>query len=188
MVMRTTSLCLMVLAATAAASTSGCKRESRLLREPPQMRDRVTAVNVAGFVPGGGSLDTVWRNPYEESAYAVAEGKRLFSWYNCTGCHFHGGGGIGPALMDSSWTYGSQPAQIYSTIVQGRPNGMPAWGGKIPEYQVWELVAYVRSLGGLLPKSVAPGRSDDMSAEPVENTFPKGSGKPTTGEPAGSNH
>jgi cytochrome c oxidase cbb3-type subunit 3 len=160
-----------------AAGLSGCRRETRLLREPPAMRERVMAVNVNSFVPGGNSPRVSWPNPYQESAYTVAEGKRLFSWYNCVGCHAHGGGGMGPALMDSVWIYGSDPGQIYATIVQGRPNGMPSWGSRIPEYQVWELVAYVRSLAGLTGKGVAPSRSDDMSAEPVENTFPPGSGK-----------
>ncbi len=179
------SFLALALAAALGAALSGCRRETRLLREPPAMRDRVMAVNVANFVPGGTPPDTIWRNPYEENAYTISEGKRLFEWYNCVGCHAHGGGGIGPALMDSTWIYGSQPGQIYATIVQGRPNGMPAWGGKIPEYQVWELVAYVRSLSGLVPKTAAPGRSDDLSATPVENTFPTGSGKPAHAEPAG---
>ncbi len=175
----------LALVAALAAALPGCRRETRLLREPPAMRDRVLAVNVANFVPGGTPPDTIWRNPYEENAYTIAEGKRLFEWYNCTGCHAHGGGGSGPALMDSTWIYGSQPGQIYATIVQGRPNGMPAWGGRIPEYQVWELVAYVRALGGLVPKTAAPGRSDDLSATPVENTFSAGSGQPAHAQPAG---
>jgi cytochrome c oxidase cbb3-type subunit 3 len=40
---------------------------------------------------------------------------------------------------------------------------MPSFRGKIPDHQVWQIVAYVRSLSGLLPKDVAPGRSDHMS-------------------------
>ncbi len=180
----TTRALFCLLAAAAVAGLAGCRREARLLREPPAMRERVMAVNVNSFVPGGNSARVSWPNPYQESAYTIAEGKRLFSWYNCVGCHAHGGGGMGPALMDSVWIYGSDPGQIYATIVQGRPNGMPSWGSRIPEYQVWELVAYVRSLAGLTGKTVAPGRNDDMSAEPVENTFPKGSGKGgTTAEP-----
>ena len=38
------------------------------------------------------------------------------------------GGGMGPALSQRAFTYGSEPANIYLTIIQGRPNGMPAWG------------------------------------------------------------
>ena len=64
--------------------------------------------------------------------------------------------------MDDKWIYGSQPDQIFSTIVEGRPNGMPSFRGKLPDYQVWQLAAYVRSLSGQAPKDAAPGRDDDM--------------------------
>jgi cytochrome c oxidase cbb3-type subunit 3 len=75
--------------------------------------------------------------------------------------------------MDDQWIYGSRPEQIFSDIVQGRPNGMPSFEGRIPDYQVWELVAYVRSMSGQLPSDVAPSRSDEMpvvKAEQAEKT------------------
>ena len=110
-------------------------------------------------------------NAYEQSAYAVSQGQKLFDQYNCSGCHAHGGGGIGPPLLDQVWIYGAQPQNIFMTIVEGRPNGMPSFRGKIPDQQVWELVAYVRSLSGQLPKDIAPGRSDHMySSKPPENS------------------
>ena len=31
--------------------------------------------------------------------------------------------------MDDKWIYGYEPEQIFATISQGRPNGMPAFGG-----------------------------------------------------------
>ncbi len=121
----------------------------------------------------GGTLTSPPNSKYEDSAYAVSEGKRLYSAYNCVGCHQQGGGGIGPALMDSVWIYGSRPEQIYADIVQGRPNGMPSFAGKIPEYQVWELAAYVRSLSGQLPSDVAPSRSDTMPVAKAEQARKK---------------
>ena len=66
---------------------------------------------------------------------------------------------MGPPLMDDEWIYGSEPQNIYATIVEGRPNGMPSFRGKIPDQQVWELVAYVRSMSGLLRQDVAPPRA-----------------------------
>jgi cytochrome c oxidase cbb3-type subunit III len=99
--------------------------------------------------PGARLPDSQARNPFAGDAGAIAEGKRLYGWYNCSGCHFNGGGGIGPPLMDIKWIYGSDPENIRSTIIEGRPNGMPSYGGKIPQYQVWQIVAFVRSLGGL---------------------------------------
>jgi cytochrome c oxidase cbb3-type subunit III len=108
------------------------------------------------------------KHPYEGNAYAISEGKRLYTWFNCVGCHFRGGGGIGPPLMDHEWIYGSEPENIFASIVEGRPNGMPSFGGKIPADQVWQLVAYVRSLSGLVPKAAVPVRSDHMNAKSPE--------------------
>jgi cytochrome c oxidase cbb3-type subunit 3 len=110
------------------------------------------------------------KNLYEENAYALSEGKQLYSYFNCVGCHANGGGGMGPALMDDKWIYGSDPEQIFASIVEGRPNGMPSWRGRIPDYQVWMLAAYVRSLSGLVPKDAAPGRSDHMKGKTPENS------------------
>ena len=106
---------------------------------------------------------------YEVNAYSLSEGKRLFGWYNCNGCHANGGGGIGPALMDNVWIYGGEPENIYATIVQGRPNGMPSFGGHIPDEQVWQLVAYVRSMSGLVPQDAATSRNDALQAKKSEN-------------------
>ena len=92
--------------------------------------------------------------PDDGNAYAVSEGKRLYNQMNCSGCHVQGGGGIGPPLMDAAWIYGSAPRNIFETIVEGRPNGMPSFGGKLGDDQVWQLVAYVRSMSGLVAKDV----------------------------------
>ena len=64
---------------------------------------------------------------------------------NCTGCHANGGGGIGPPLMDAEWRYGSAPGDIYRSIVEGRPNGMPAFGKRLTEDEIWQLHAFVKS-------------------------------------------
>jgi cytochrome c oxidase cbb3-type subunit 3 len=75
--------------------------------------------------------------------------------------------------MDDKWAYGSAPEQVFATIVQGRPNGMPSFRGKIPDYQVWQIVAYVRSMSGLTNSQAAPGRSDNMqSTRPPASTPP----------------
>jgi cytochrome c oxidase cbb3-type subunit 3 len=114
------------------------------------------------------ALGPLARNPHEENAYAVAQGKRFFRWYNCGGCHANGGGNMGPALMDDKWIYGSRADQIVATILQGRPNGMPSFAGRIPEDQVWQIAAYVRSMSGQLRTDVAPSRGDSLSSGPPE--------------------
>jgi cytochrome c oxidase cbb3-type subunit 3 len=40
---------------------------------------------------------------------------------------------------------------------------MPAFAGRMPEDQAWQLAAYVRSMSGQLRTDVAPGRSDGFS-------------------------
>jgi len=99
-----------------------------------------------------------------DNAYAIAEGERAFVWFNCVGCHAHGGGGIGPPLMDDEWIHGSEPGVIYTVISEGTPNGMPAFRGKISNAQVWQLVAYVRSLSRLAPPEAVSARSDHLQA------------------------
>jgi cytochrome c oxidase cbb3-type subunit 3 len=120
--------------------------------------------------PGQKTPATAVKNEYEENAYALSEGKRLFSSYNCNGCHAQGGGGMGPPLMDENWIYGGRPEQIFSTIVEGRPNGMPSFRGKVPDFQVWQLAAYVRSMSGQVPKDAAPARPDHLQGKPPENS------------------
>ena len=105
---------------------------------------------------------------HEQSAYEVAQGKQLYRWFNCVGCHAQGGGAIGPALMDDNWLYGKSADAIFTSIVEGRPNGMPSFGGHVPDDQVWKIVAYVRSLSEQIPKSAASGRSDHLQGPPSE--------------------
>jgi len=143
--------------------TAACAREQRSLREPPPRRELPLRSLESQLQPAGPSLPkTPAAGNYEGNAFAINEGQRLFNWYNCSGCHANGGGGMGPALIDNYWTYGSEPENIHETILRGRPNGMPAWEGRIPDFQVWQLVAYVRSLGNLEPKAATPVRQDHM--------------------------
>ncbi|HSU20156.1 MAG TPA: cytochrome c [Acidobacteriaceae bacterium] len=158
------ALCLVPLA---------CKREQRIF-DPGSVGAQVADGTALNSVSAAATPPRPSISKFEDNAYAVSEGKRLYSAYNCAGCHSVGGGGaIGPALSDAEWIYGSRPDQIFSTIVQGRPNGMPSFSGKLPDYQVWELVAYVRSLSGQLPSDIAPARSDTMAVAKAEQARKK---------------
>jgi cytochrome c oxidase cbb3-type subunit 3 len=154
----------MIVLIGAALLAAACEREARRYEELPAAASRHNDVPLTTLQPGQAQPAAApTLSPYQENAYGIAEGKRLFSLYNCNGCHGIGGGGIGPALIDDKWIYGAAPYQIHSTIVQGRPNGMPAFGGKVPDQQVWQLVAYVQSLSGSVPRDAAPGRNDDLA-------------------------
>lgn len=103
--------------------------------------------------------------PYYDNAEAVVTGMKLYKAYNCSGCHSNGGGGMGPDLMDDVWIYGGRLPQIHQTLVEGRPNGMPSWGGKIPDEQLWKISAYVRSLS--LPATIAANTGNTPGQRPA---------------------
>jgi len=87
------------------------------------------------------------RNPYEGSARAVAAGANLYVAYNCVDCHGAGGSGaMAPSLADRRWHFGGSPGELFESISQGRPEGMPAWGSLIAADQIWMLVSYLQSL------------------------------------------
>jgi cytochrome c oxidase cbb3-type subunit 3 len=159
-----------VLIAVAALALGGCEREERDYRPTPAVAAREQTIALSPLQPGGTSAAIVVPNAYEESAYAVSEGRRLYRWYNCNGCHANGGGGMGPPLMDDMWIYGSAPANVVASILEGRPNGMPAFLGKVPDHQAMQIAAYVRSMSGLLPKDVAPARPDHLRAKTPEQS------------------
>jgi cytochrome c oxidase cbb3-type subunit 3 len=130
-----------VLATTAIACSRGPREDARAPAAAPP-----DAVRQVDFVPGGAEPPTVRANPFDGDAHALAEGRRLYDWMNCSGCHFAGGGGIGPPLMDDDWIYGGRPDQIFDSIASGRSNGMPAYGDKLATGQIWRIVAHVQSL------------------------------------------
>lgn len=102
---------------------------------------------VSGIHPGAISIAPVIHNPVANDPKAAQRGMQYFTAMNCVGCHApNGGGGMGPSLSNRFFQYGSTPANIYLSIAQGRPNGMPAWGDKLPPSAVWDLVAYIRKI------------------------------------------
>jgi cytochrome c oxidase cbb3-type subunit 3 len=148
-----------------------CEREARPFKEAVSSASAEKPLGTDLYA-GAQKPPTSGESPFQENAYGIAEGKRLFDQFNCSGCHGHGGGGMGPALMDDKWVYGSRPANIFETIVEGRPNGMPAWRNKITDTQIWQIVAYVQSMSGHAPIDALPGRSDHMRYSTPENARP----------------
>jgi cytochrome c oxidase cbb3-type subunit 3 len=125
-------------------------------------------VSVTSLFPNGGSPpppDQIGQR-FDGNKAAIADGKQLFGQMNCTGCHFNGGGGMGPALMSGHLRYGGQIDQIYESIAQGRPNGMPSWQFVLQPAQIWSLAAYVKSLSIAAPASVAKAAGPAAGAKP----------------------
>ncbi len=92
-------------------------------------------------------------NPYRGDAAAIAEGQQVYSQI-CVACHKADASGlVGPSLVDPYWKYGHSDAELFATVMEGRPAGMPAWGAQLGSEKAWRALAYLETL----PKSDAPG-------------------------------
>jgi cytochrome c oxidase cbb3-type subunit 3 len=155
-----------LLIAAALLVLFGCGRQP----SSAQSQTSPSAIPV-GPVPGSLQPAAYSTDPLASDPVALQDGRRLFDWYNCSGCHGgHAGGGMGPSLRDQIWIYGKRDDQIYDSIAQGRANGMPAWGSKIPELQIWELVSYIKSLRTPQEPDPPLEPADEMVPNPENDT------------------
>jgi len=146
----TARLSLLALLAFGAAAVSACDHppgDSAVTGAPALSGAPPALQTPVGPVPGPAENPPRPENPYKNDRGALGEGRQLFVRFNCSGCHGgRAGGGMGPSLRDVDWIYGSTDAQLFSSIAEGRAHGMPAWGTKLTDDQVWKLVAYIKSL------------------------------------------
>jgi mono/diheme cytochrome c family protein len=143
----------------AAALAAGCgKSDANKNGDTAAM----AAGNATTSSSGNGSNGDSWNGSYTKTFPQVQQiamrtfagnqqdavaGRQAFLKYNCVGCHGGlAGGAMGPSLRDDTWKFGGTDEQILSTLHNGRPAGMPAWKGKIPEKELTQIVAYIRSM------------------------------------------
>jgi cytochrome c oxidase cbb3-type subunit 3 len=173
-----------LLGAALAFAAAGCERHQP--QDAPAGSGPLDVPATALFPAGGAPAPAPDPSslPYYGNADAVVTGMRLYNQYNCVGCHANGGGAIGPPLMDEAWIYGGRMDQIYNSIYQGRPNGMPAWGGRLQPDQIWRIAAYVRSMS--LPDTLAAsaGSTPSQHPAPVPREADMNNGYPPPGEDA----
>lgn len=163
---------------------AGCKQEARQMRADPPVAEALDQlatlpIGINGRPP---RVLAAQGDPYRTNAYQLGQGKRLYAWFNCQGCHADGGGGTGPALMDGWWRYGPDAVSIFLSIRDGRPNGMPAFRDVMTTEQIWQLTGYLQSLGATTARGAAPGRNDAMQTRPAENRAPSMSRLPSPHE------
>ncbi len=154
------ALCLLLVA---------CERTPEPQSGPGPVQDTTGKVQMPSIQPGAPSPAPKVSNPFAGNAQAIIEGERLYNQFGCAGCHAGGGGGMGPPLIDAKWIYGSAPANIFASIIEGRPQGMPSFRDRVTPEDAWRLVTYLRALGGIeseLPKGV---RADALQPYATEN-------------------
>jgi cytochrome c oxidase cbb3-type subunit 3 len=176
-----------IVATATLLSFAGCRRDTQDVRGgavgdrtlPQQQRSVIQATDTTGLPAegalarvaigdlagiGNNTLDAKVANPYANDRAAIEAGEELFVNMNCAACHGYDlKGGMGPDLTDTYWRYGGSPADIYKSIFEGRPQGMPAWGRSIPPEYIWKIAAYIQSMGGAYPAALADrGRQGDL--------------------------
>jgi len=85
-----------------------------------------------------------------EEPAELASGEEIFK-DKCALCHGEFGEGlIGPNLTDNYWLHGrGNISDIANTIRSGVPDkGMAAWKDRIPEENILQIAAYIKSLKG----------------------------------------
>jgi cytochrome c(L) len=96
-------------------------------------------------------------NPYTGDPEAIQQGRTLYLQIGCSGCHgVGGGGGMGPALLDDEWKFGSDDETLFK-LIKGEiaQQTMPAvFGTALSDDDLWKILAYVRSLYRGDPKQI----------------------------------
>lgn len=164
----------MIAIAAWAPIAVGCQREEREPRLAPAFAE---ALNALAAMPNGISgappqIYTALGRPYENNAYQLSQGKRLYAGFGCRACHGDGEGGAGPSFLDGSWRYGPSMVSIAMSIRDGRRGGMPPYRDRLTTEQIWQLAGYVQTIGSYDGKAAAPGRNDEAPSRPAENRAP----------------
>jgi cytochrome c oxidase cbb3-type subunit 3 len=100
------------------------------------------------------------KNPLEGKADAIQNGGAMFRT-RCAGCHGPDARGyLGPDLT-GLWASGSTDDRIFDTVRRGVPGTeMPAADPqRVPDRDIWMILAYVRTLGAAAPAAAAAGNA-----------------------------
>ena len=87
------------------------------------------------------------KNPLARNPEAISAGEKAFQ-STCSFCHGTDGKGTGrgPNLTTGRWAHGGLDAELFQSIKKGIP-GTPMAPYDLPDSEIWQLIAYIRSLG-----------------------------------------
>ena len=109
-------------------------------------------------------------NPLRGDDGAIAAGEQVWAT-TCVACHLQDGRGlVGPSLIDPYWKYGTTDEELFLTISEGRPAGMPPWGSTLGTEKIWQVLAYIETLA----KTEEPGVGAPDYVPPVPPVPPGG--------------
>lgn len=94
-------------------------------------------------------------NPERPTPESIAAGRQLYARL-CVRCHGPqgkgdgGGAGAGgqPAdFTDAVWEFGGTDGEIFTSVKDGTSADMDAYGERLKETEMWQLVNFLKSLG-----------------------------------------
>lgn len=96
-------------------------------------------------------------------------GKKVFK-YQCALCHGEKGDGKGDLAKEMSLTLPDltqadslskrTDGELFAIVATGK-EPMPSQKGRMPEPQIWNVVNYLRALGGKVPAKATPKEAAD---------------------------
>lgn len=124
----------------------------------------IAAALCAGLMNGQQDRPENQKDPFLGNPRAIAAGQELYNG-TCSACHGPDArGDRGPALAGGSFKHGSADGEIFLNIRAGiKGTGMPAFS-QIPTDQVWQIIAYLRSLNSSAPGAATETVAGDAAA------------------------
>jgi mxaJ protein len=123
--------------------------ESSAQGSPPAPNADSSSAAIPSTDPGAVPTPSLKKlNPFTGNADMIAAGKALYFQVGCQGCHGGGGGGgMAASLIDDVWKFGSDDEALYKLIKGLIPEQtMPVVYSTLSDEQVWQLLAFVRSV------------------------------------------
>jgi putative heme-binding domain-containing protein len=103
----------------------------------------------------------------------IAKGSAQYA-KTCAVGYCHGSEGLparGPGLRGRRW----DTQKLYSQVHDGIPNTtMPAWKGILSEIEIWQVVAYIISLGDATEMTVAGGQAPSVPPQTFTESAARG--------------
>jgi mono/diheme cytochrome c family protein len=103
---------------------------------------------------GGNPEAAKIKNPVATTRESLAAGKRVYQRL-CIRCHGPEGKGDGeaavgeqPSDLTGKLQFGATDGEMYSVIRRGTSKDMESYAERISETDTWNVINYVRSLGG----------------------------------------
>ena len=97
-----------------------------------------------------------WRRTDRDACFAKLRRERPVAWYeefDVPGLEAMKGPGYWAVTRYADVMHVSRHPELFASVAQGRPGGMPPWGTQLGDEKIWKVLAYLETL----PRSSQPG-------------------------------